>query len=110
MRPSASWRTPRFPYRSPRAGTATSSPRGVTRFCTGTSAEPADALDDQVEEAIAVDAGGHVRVRREPGAAPQVDDGAAAAELRGAVDGDVAVHGLEQRAVDHVGHGDRVVD
>src|SRR4051812_44126605 len=35
MRPSASWRTPRLPERSPRSGTATSSPSGVTRFCSG---------------------------------------------------------------------------
>src|SRR5262245_33090706 len=32
MRPCSSWRQPRFPYTSPRAGSAISSPRGVTRF------------------------------------------------------------------------------
>src|SRR5687767_9484976 len=35
MRPSSSWRQPRFPYTSPRAGSAITSPNGVTRFGSG---------------------------------------------------------------------------
>ena len=35
IRPVASWRQPRFPYTSPRAGSETSSLNGVTRFCNG---------------------------------------------------------------------------
>src|SRR5437868_465018 len=37
MCPCSSWRQPRFPYTSPRAGSATSSPSGVTRFCSAIS-------------------------------------------------------------------------
>src|SRR4051812_4027908 len=35
MRPASSCRQPRLPYTSPRAGSAISSPNGVTRFCRG---------------------------------------------------------------------------
>ena len=35
---AASWRQPRIPKTSPRAGSATSSPSGVIRFCNGISA------------------------------------------------------------------------
>jgi hypothetical protein len=41
--PSSSCRGPRFPNTSPRAGWATISPRGVTRFWRGTLARIADA-------------------------------------------------------------------
>ena len=39
IRPDALCRQPRFPYTSPRAGSATSSPSGVTRFCNAIAAQ-----------------------------------------------------------------------
>ena len=54
--------------------------------------ERADALAEELEEPVGVDADADVRVRLVPGPAPEVDDRAAAAELRLAVDVDVAVH------------------
>ena len=45
-----------------------------------------------------------------PGPVPQVDDGAAAAELRLAVDVDVAVQRLHDPGPEHLRDRDRVVD
>ena len=62
---------------------------------TAEALERADALHEQLDERRRVDADRHVRVRLPAAAAPDVDDGAAAAELRLAVHLDVQLARLE---------------
>src|SRR3984885_10180562 len=75
----------------------------------GALAESANPRDQQLEEAIGVDAHGGVAVWRPPHVVPEIDVGSAAGQLRTRVDHDPAVPGGEERRVDHVRHGDGVV-
>src|SRR4051794_22736556 len=73
-------------------------------------AERPEPGQQQLEERLGVDLRRDPRVRLSAGAAPQVDDGAAAAELRLGLDLDVEARGLEQVGPDHLRHRYRVVD
>ena len=71
----------------------------------------ADPRDEQLEEPLGVDVDPDVGVRLgAPRRASGVDDGAAVAELRLRLDLDVAVERLDERRVDDVRDGHRIVD
>ena len=74
------------------------------------SAELGDAADEQLEEALGVDAKRHVTITRPVRAPAQVGVGAPARELGPGVDDHAAQPGPQQRGVDDVGQRDRVVN
>ena len=72
--------------------------------------ERLDALAEELKEPLGVDVDAHVGVRVVAGAVPEVDDRAAAAELRLAVHVHVAVERLHDPGPQHLRDGDCVVD
>src|SRR3954468_8891752 len=73
------------------------------------STQPGEAFGQQAEEALGVEVDADPGVLGPPGAPPEVDDGAPAAELGGAVDLDVATFGADEVAADDVRDRDCVV-
>src|SRR3954447_15885380 len=73
------------------------------------STQAGEAFGQQAEEAVGVEVDADPGVLRTPGAPPQIDHGAPAAELGGAVDLDVAPLGADEVPADDVRDGHRVV-
>src|SRR5215204_6769475 len=73
-------------------------------------AQARDPLQEQLDEGAAVDPNSDIGVRLVLRPAPQVDDRPATAELRRAVDLDMAVFGLDEIGTEDVREGHGVVD
>ena len=85
-------------------------PTGRQRIGPACLPQPADALDEELEERGGVEVDADVGVRRALGSQPAIDDRPPAAELRGELDLDVALDRRHEPWPDHLRDGDRVVD
>ena len=85
-------------------------PTGRQRIRPAWLPQPADALDEELEERRGVEVDADVGIRRALGSQPAIDDRPPAAELRGELDLDVALDRRHESRPDHLRDGDRVMD